>query len=48
MDDVCVNVWVCVCNCNTKDAQINTEDTQLELYILSEDESYGNHADYTL
>ena len=30
---LCVNVWVYVCNCNTEDAKVNTEDTQLELYL---------------
>ena len=32
---LCVNVWVYVCNCNT-------EDTQLELYLPSKDESSDN------
>ena len=39
---LCVNVRVCVCNCNTEDAKFNTEDTQLELDLLSEDKNFGN------
>ena len=40
---VCVSVCECgVCNCNTEDAKCNTEDTQRELYLLSEDETSGN------
>ena len=39
---LCVNVWVSVCNSNTEEAELNTEDTQLKYYLLSEDEHSGN------
>ena len=30
---VCICVWMYACNCNTEDAKVNTEDTQLKLYL---------------
>ena len=35
-------VNVCVCNSNTEDTNLNTEDTQCKYYLLIKDEHSGN------